>query len=208
MESQTKQTTPAASPPTRIAWINGEPFQLGSVATPAARSLSKHASTNLRIQNPQADDYTPATRARKAKRRLRRLFEHARRNAKGRARLCRSHEYEILRVAYRSVRAWRREGVDEEIERELRAGAEVAVSRRSSLFLLLIRCALPRLEIRRASKWAAAMETADRQEIRSKRLCTFLHNNGGIEGAARVRGKLEKEVSVRDVCDARSPNAG
>ena len=51
------------------------------------------------------------------------------------------------------------------IERELRAGAEVAVSRRSSLFLLLIRCALPRLEIQRASKWAAALEYADHQEI-------------------------------------------
>jgi hypothetical protein len=49
--------------------------------------------------------------------------------------------------------------VHQEIERELRAEAEVAVSRRSSSFLLLIRCALPGLDIRRASKWAARWNT-------------------------------------------------
>jgi hypothetical protein len=45
---------------------------------------------------------------------------------------------EILRCAYRAVRAWRSDGASAEIERELRAEAEVAVSRPSSLFLLLI----------------------------------------------------------------------
>jgi hypothetical protein len=88
----------------------------------------------------------------------------------GGARLCRADEYGILRCAYRAVRALRSDGIQEEIERELRAGADVAVSRRSSLFLLLIRCALPRLNIRRASKWAAALEYADAQGIRSNRL--------------------------------------
>jgi hypothetical protein len=107
-------------------------------------------------------------RARKARRRLRRLFVAARRKAKGRARLCRADEYEVLRSAYRAVRAWRSDGVHEKIERELRAEAEVAVSRRSNLFLVLIRCALPFLDIKRASKWAAALDTADRQDIRSK----------------------------------------
>ena len=34
-----------------------------------------------------------------------------------------------------------------------------------TLFLLLIRCSLPRLEIRRASKWTAALEYADEQKI-------------------------------------------
>jgi hypothetical protein len=135
------------------------------------------------------------------------LFAAAKRNARGRARLCRADEYEILRVAYRSVRAWRSEGVQTEIERELRAGAEVAVSRRSNLFLVLIRCFLPNLNIRRASKWAAALEFAERQEIRSKRLSAFLHSNGGIEGAARARAIFERQTSERDVCHARSPNA-
>jgi hypothetical protein len=126
--------------------------------------------------------------------------------AKGQVRLCRADEHGILRCAYLSVRAWRSDGVHEEIERELRAGADVAVSRRSSLFLLLIRCSLPRLDIKRASKWAAALEYADRREIRSKRLPAFLHNNGGVEGAARARAKSKREMSVRDEGHARSPN--
>jgi hypothetical protein len=87
---------------------------------------------------------------------------------------------------------WRSDGVQEEIERELRAEAEVAVSRRSSLFLLLIRCALPRLEIRRASKWAVALEYADQQGIRSNRLPAFLWRVGGVEGAARDRAVRRK----------------
>jgi hypothetical protein len=208
MEFHNKQTTPAASPQTRIAWINGEPFQVGSVGPTHTNSPPQsHASTNLRLQNAQADDHTPAARARKAKRRLRRLFEHASRNAKGRARLCRADEYEILRCAYRAVRAWRSDGIQEEIECELRAGAAVAISRRSNPFVVLIRCALPRLDNKRASKWAAALEYADRQEIRSNRFSAFLHNNGGIEGAARARAKSRREGSERDVCHARQPNA-
>ena len=64
--------------------------------SPAAKSPQDDAPTNLRIQTPPAEDHSPAARARKAKRRLRRLFERARRNAKGRARLCRTDEYELL----------------------------------------------------------------------------------------------------------------
>jgi hypothetical protein len=202
MEFQSKQTTPG------IAWINGQPFKLGpGEATPAKGAPQDHASTDLHIQDPPGDDHTPAARARKAKRRLRRLFEHVRRNAKGQARLCRADEYEILRCAYRFVRLWRSDGVHEEIERELRVGAEVAVCRRSSLFLLLIRCALPHLDIKRASKWAVALEYADEQGIPSKRLDAFLWSVGGVEGAARARAKFRRETSERDANLARSPNA-
>jgi hypothetical protein len=42
-----------------------------------------------------------------------------------------------------------RTGFDEEIERELRADAEVAISRASSLFLVLLRTAVPRLDPKR-----------------------------------------------------------
>jgi hypothetical protein len=190
MEFHNKQFTPG---------INGQPFKLGpDEATPVTKSPQNHASADLQIQNPLADDYTPIARARKAKRRLRRLFETARRNAKGRARLCRSDEYEILRCAYRAVRAWRRDGSQEEIERELRAEAEATVSRRSSPFLLLIRCAVPGLDIRRASKWAAALEFADRQEIKSMRLPGYLWRVGGVEGAARARaGSKRKNAAGR-----------
>jgi hypothetical protein len=191
MEFQSKHATPG------IAWINGQPFQLHpGVATPAKGAPQDHASTDLRVKNPAADDHTPIARARKAKRRLRRLFEQAKRNAKDRARLCRADEHEILRVAYRFVRLWRSDGIQEEIECELRAGAEVTVSRRSSLFLLLIRCSLPRLEIKRASKWAAALEYADQQGIASKRLPAFFWRIGGVEGAARARAKSKRGTSL------------
>ncbi len=70
---------------------------------------------------------------------------------------------------------------------------EVAVSKSSSLFLLLLRCALPRLDPRRASKMAAALEFADHHAIRAKRLSAFLWNRDGIEGAARGRARLRNQ---------------
>src|SRR5215217_138329 len=89
-----------------------------------AREMLKPYSDGL-VETSADEERSPAARARKAKRRLRRLFEHAIRNARGRARLCRADEYEMLWVAYRAVRAWRNDGVHDEIERQLRAGAEV-----------------------------------------------------------------------------------
>jgi len=129
-------------------------------------------------------DDTPAVRARRARWKIRRLFKDARRAAKGQVRLRRADEYELLRCAYAAVRCWQEGGVAEEIERELRTEAQVAVSRSSSLFLLL-RSALPRLDPKRASKWGAALAFADHRGVSSKRLAPLLRNNGGIEGAAR-----------------------
>jgi hypothetical protein len=118
----------------RSVRIDGQSVQPRSPAAAHAPARPQHA------QNPEsrgvfAEDHRSAARAPKAKRRLRRIFAAAKRNAKGRARLYRADEYKILRCAYRAVRAWRSYGVHEEIERELRAGAEVVVSRRSSLSL-------------------------------------------------------------------------
>ena len=59
--------------------------------------------------------------------------------------------------AYAVVRCWKHEGVGQEIERELRAEAQVPISRMSSLFLVLLRSALPRLDGKRASKMALAL---------------------------------------------------
>jgi hypothetical protein len=103
----------------------------------------------------------------------------------------------MLRTAYAAVRYWQQDEVAEEVERELRAHADVAISRRSSLFLLLIRAALPRLDVKRASKWAAALELANHHDIHSRRLSAFLHNGGGIEGAARERANLHAVKSER-----------
>ena len=131
-----------------------------------------------------ADD-TPAARARRARWKIRRLFKDASRAAKGQVRLRRADEYELLRCVYAAVRRWQEGGMAEEIERELRTEAQVAVSRSSSLFLLLLRSALPRLDPKRASKWGAALAFADHRGVSSKRLAPLLRNNGGIEGAAR-----------------------
>jgi len=64
----------------------------------------------------------------------------------------------------------RDDGIADEIERELRAQAEVAVSRSSTLFLLLLGPALPRLDPKRASKWGVALAFADHRGVSSKRL--------------------------------------
>lgn len=53
------------------------------------------------------------------------------------------------------------------------AEAEVAISRASSPFLVLLRTALPRLDAKRASKWGAALEFADHHKVRSKGLSAF-----------------------------------
>jgi len=139
---------------------------------------------------PAQEDHSPAARARRVRRKLARRFATAKRAAKGQARLQRADEYALLKCAYLAVRCWRQDGVAEEIERELRAKSQVAISRRSSLFLVLLRSALPRPDPKTGSKWAAALEFADRNDVRAKRLPAFLRNNGGIEGAARGRAKL------------------
>jgi hypothetical protein len=163
-----------------------------AVRAPAPAIRSVHKPKNLAYVAPlprAAEDSSPAARARRATRRLRRHFKKARRAAKRQVRLCRADLHEMLRIAYAAVRCWQQDGVEEEIERELRAEAEVAISRASSLFMVLIRSALPRLDAKRASKWAGALEVAAHYEVRSKRLGAFLHVSGGIEGAARERAR-------------------
>jgi hypothetical protein len=142
-------------------------------------------------------DHSPAARARRARRKLARLYARATRAAQGKARLPRADEYAMLRTAYAAVRCWQQDEVAEEIERELRAQADVAISRGSSLFLVLLRSALPRLDPKRASKWGAALELAAHHEVRSSRLPAFLCNTGGLEGAARARASLHAVKSKR-----------
>ena len=171
---RTSRFNPSVREPVPATHASSEPLNLPYVA-PLVRA---------------AKDRSPEARARRAMRRLRRLFEKAGRAAKPHARLCRADEYQLLRIAYAAVRCWRQDGVAEEIERELRAEADVAISRASSLFLVVIRSALPCLNAKRASKWAGALDFANHHHIRCKRLAAFLHVTGGIEGAARARAKL------------------
>jgi hypothetical protein len=138
-------------------------------------------------------DERPAARARRARQRLRSLFDKATRAAKDQARLRRVDQVALLRSTYIAVRCWERDGIAEAVERELRSETEVAISPSSSLFLLLLRCALPQLDRKRASKMAAALEFADHHAIRAKRLEAFLWDHGGIEGAARGRARLRDQ---------------
>ena len=154
---RTVRLVPVRTVPARI---NPQP-----IAVPVAPTPMEPIAIGPEQPYPVAipHDNSPAARARRARRKLRRLFEEARRAAKGQARLGRDHEYQLLKCAYGAVRRWKREGVGQEIERELRAEAQVPISRMSSLFLVLLRSALPRLDGKRASKMALALAAADDQ---------------------------------------------
>ena len=188
---RTVRLVPVRTVPARI---NPQP-----IAVPVAPTPMEPIAIGPEQPCPVAipDDNSPAARARRARRKLRRLFEDARRAAHGKARLRRDDEYQLLRCAYAMVRCWEREGVGQEIERELRAEAQVPMSRMSSLFLVLLRSALPRLDGKRASKMALALAAADDQAVTAKRLAAFLWHNGGIEGAARQRAWAVRRASSR-----------
>ena len=128
----------------------------------------------------------------------RRLFEKARRAAQGQARFAREDEYHLLNFAYGAVRRWKREGVGQEIERELRAEAQVPMSRMSSLFLVLLRSALPRLAGKRASKMALALAAADDQALRPSGWPPFHGTMAGSRvqpaSARRRSGELHRSV--------------
>jgi hypothetical protein len=55
---------------------------------------------------------------------------------------------------------------------------------------VLLRSAGLGLDIKRASKCAAALEFANHHAVTPKRLAAFLWSKGGVEGAARGRAKL------------------
>ena len=188
MEFQSKQTTPGELRGSTVSLFSSVPGRRNHRQRPP----QDHASTDLRIQDPPADDHTPAARARKAKRRLRRLFERRGGMPKAERAFVEPTSTKFCGVR---IGPFGRGGVmvsSEEIERELRAGAEVAVSRRSSLFLLLIRCSLPRLDIRAREQMGRCVGNADRQGIRSKQ--------------ARWRGDRERFLKdAQNRFDARRP---
>ena len=131
MENRVQQPAPVQTRQFRIVRTGAQPLQRRCLPSAGTSTSNPPQQAAMELETPSqfAADHSPAARARKARRRLRRLFDAARRKAKGRARLCRADEHDVLRSAYRAVRAWRSNGVHEEIERELRAEAEVAVSR-------------------------------------------------------------------------------
>jgi hypothetical protein len=128
---------------------------------------------------------------------LRRMFKIARRASADQARLRRADQYSILKRAYSAVRRWKQDGVSEDAERELRRETELAIAPRSSLPLVLIRSILPKVDDKAASKWAAALEMAEQDNIVPKRFIPFLRKIGGIEGAHRRRARLRSKYAPR-----------
>ena len=128
---------------------------------------------------------------------LRRMFKIARRASADQARLRRADQYAILKRAYSALHRWKEDGVGEDAERELRRETELAIAPRSSLPLVMIRSAFPKVDEKGASKWAAALEIAEREEIAPKHFLAFLREVGGIEGAHRRRAGLRRKHARR-----------
>ena len=63
--------------------------------------------------------------------------------------------------------------------------------------LVLIRSALPKVDEKAASKWAAALELAEQDAIAPKHFIAFLREIGGIEGAHRQRARLRRKHARR-----------
>ena len=175
------------------ARINPQPIAV-PVAPPPREPIAIGAEQPCSLAIP--DDNSPAARARRARCKLRRLFEKADEGQKVRR----------VSVEIRSISCcvaptqWSGPGSARELGRklnELRAEAQVPISRMSSLFLVLLRSALPRLDGKRASKMALALATAADQDVTAKRLAAFLWHNGGIEGAARQRASAVRRASSR-----------
>jgi hypothetical protein len=127
---------------------------------------------------------------------LRRMFKKARRASADQARLRRKDQYAILKRAYSALHRWKEGGVGEDVERELRRETELAIAPRSSLPLVLIRSALPKMDEKAASKWAAALEMAEQDAIAPKHFIAFLREIGGIEGAHRRRARLRRKHAL------------
>jgi hypothetical protein len=128
---------------------------------------------------------------------LRRMFKVARRASADQARLRRADQYAILKRAYSALHRWKEDRLGEDAERELRRETELAIAPRSSLPLVLIRSALPKVDEKAASKWAAALELAEQDAITPKHFIAFLREIGGIEGAHRLRARFRTKHARR-----------
>ena len=143
---------------------------------------------------------TSVSEAREARAQIGKKFDHAVANCSG-TRLRRSDQTDLLQAAYLIVRNWRREHQSDRIEELLRRMSRGWIAPGSSLELVLLRSALPNLDPKRASKWAAAIELADHAGVSKRGFATFLKKQGGIEGAARTLARLrsaEGLLLVRD----------
>jgi hypothetical protein len=181
-----------ATPPWRLP-------SMRMVWDPGRVSDREPQKTTTPVKSP-----TPFDRALATRRTHQESFAVATRAGTG-SRLRRSDLATILELAYGMVRDWQAEGLAHQMEAALRALADVPISRDSSLALVLFRSALPRLDPKRASKWAAVLEVAEDTGTSRKRFGRFMSKHGGVEGSARKRARarrreLDRESAGRTAC--------
>jgi hypothetical protein len=170
----------------------------GRIATNSAASRIPTGGTLTRNENePQQAGGKRPLSTHEVVRVLRRMFKKARRASADQARLHREAQYTILKRAYSALHRWKQDGVSEKAERELRRETELAIAPRSSLPLVLIRSAFPKVDEKAASKWAAALEMAERDRIAPRHFLAFLREIGGIEGAHQRRARLRRKHARR-----------
>lgn len=164
--------------------------------TPLHRTGPTAAEPQRRMKLvPRKVELSPAASATRARRTLRLRFREANQNASAHARLRKADIYGTMKVAYAAVRAWRKRGVAQEVERLLRRSTTSVLAAQSSPFLVLLRAALPGLDAKRASKWAAAMALADRKGIARTNFVAFLERQGGVEGAAKAWARHREHIA-------------
>lgn len=95
--------------------------------------------------------------------------------------------YNFLRVTYKGARRWMDDGVEDRVEEELRNRVDGAMHKNSSIFLVLLRAALPDEDQKMLSGWAATLECAHTKDIPEEHFIGFLMEIRGIEGAKRMK---------------------
>ena len=130
MENRVQQPTPVPAREVRIVRMGAEPVQrrcllvgryLHLQPTTTGRDGAGNAKPIRRGSQPSRAGAKSETAAEAIVRRT-----AAKQKAKGRARLCRADEYEVLRCAYRAVRAWRSDGVQRDETNDLALRFEAA----------------------------------------------------------------------------------
>ncbi|MCB1464239.1 MAG: hypothetical protein KDJ90_17895, partial [Nitratireductor sp.] len=153
----------------------GQAAQRKDSAPVAPNAPPTHLPTFFGEEGTAGDDgpaleITPDDRARRARKAIRKQFRTADLAARDKGRLGRKDQYALLERAYRIVRRWKRAGHAGRVKAALRRQGRVVTNRTSSLYLVLFRSAMPTLDPKRASKWAAALELAERESVQPQQI--------------------------------------
>jgi hypothetical protein len=179
----------------------------GRIATNSAASRIPTGGTLTRNENePQQAGGKRPLSTHEVVRVLRRMFKKAPRASADQARLHREAQYTILKRAYSALHRWKQDGVSEKAERELRRETELAIAPRSSLPLVLIRSAFPKVDEKAASNgrqhWRWRNAIGSRRGISSpfcEALPAFLHASSGKLSATNITAAVPSSTVIRAV---------